>query len=289
MLYIFPIKFSPRDEHLNRCDLTFARWWEVIFFIYIPYKKREKKKKTQLRERRGETNNSSLEMDPVHALTWIPRSQRVVRQVRCPSGAHDPLPCVHRAHAGTGQEGERGRDHKAGVRVRVRGRDAVSPWPRRNERRRVHAPLKKQRQYPRPDDEHSCTANWQRPHSSVPSRSPIFSPRFDSSDPSVRSKSKRKGEREERSMDQVLNKVGSYWFSKRASKEIDSIGDDISVSARPPPASLFLLLPCAPLSKSVLHLHCLASSKNRGSGSDLLVVGGSSFLAKGLAARRLGM
>lgn len=90
-------------------------------------------------------------------------------------------------------------------------------------------------------------------------------------------------------MDQVLNKVGSYWFSKRASKEIDSIGDDISVSARPPPASLFLLLPCAPLSKSVLHLHCLASSKNRGSGSDLLVVGGSSFLAKGLAARRLGM
>ena len=41
-------------------------------------------------------------------------------------------------------------------------------------------------------------------------------------------------------MDQVLNKVGSYWFSKRASKEIDSIGDDISVSARPP-AYLFLL------------------------------------------------
>ena len=31
-------------------------------------------------------------------------------------------------------------------------------------------------------------------------------------------------------MDQVLNKVGSYWFSKRASREIDSIGDDISVS-----------------------------------------------------------
>jgi hypothetical protein len=49
----------------------------------------------------------------------------------------------------------------------------------------------------------------------------------------------RKGERERRGgMDQVLNKVGSYWFSKRASKEIDSIGDDISVSARllPPPA-----------------------------------------------------
>ncbi|KAF8720092.1 hypothetical protein HU200_024871 [Digitaria exilis] len=31
-----------------------------------------------------------------------------------------------------------------------------------------------------------------------------------------------------RGMDQVLNKVGSYWFSKKASKEIDSIGDDIS-------------------------------------------------------------
>jgi hypothetical protein len=36
------------------------------------------------------------------------------------------------------------------------------------------------------------------------------------------------GEREERGMDQVLNKVGSYWFSKRASKEIDS--------TLPPPA-----------------------------------------------------
>jgi len=36
-------------------------------------------------------------------------------------------------------------------------------------------------------------------------------------------------------MDQVLNKVGSYWFGKRASKEIDSIGDDISVS-QPAPA-----------------------------------------------------
>jgi hypothetical protein len=32
-------------------------------------------------------------------------------------------------------------------------------------------------------------------------------------------------------MDQVLNKVGSYWFSKRASKEIDSIGDDLNVRA----------------------------------------------------------
>lgn len=39
------------------------------------------------------------------------------------------------------------------------------------------------------------------------------------------------GERGE--MDQVLNKVGSYWFSKRASKEIDSIGDDISVNHSP--------------------------------------------------------
>uniref|UniRef100_A0A452YWJ2 Uncharacterized protein n=1 Tax=Aegilops tauschii subsp. strangulata TaxID=200361 RepID=A0A452YWJ2_AEGTS len=33
---------------------------------------------------------------------------------------------------------------------------------------------------------------------------------------------------EEGEMDQVLNKVGSYWFSKRASKEIDSIGDDLN-------------------------------------------------------------
>ncbi|XP_077233067.1 uncharacterized protein At5g01610-like [Tasmannia lanceolata] len=29
-------------------------------------------------------------------------------------------------------------------------------------------------------------------------------------------------------MDQILNKVGSYWFSKKANKEIDSVGDDIN-------------------------------------------------------------
>ncbi|XP_043712762.1 uncharacterized protein At5g01610-like [Telopea speciosissima] len=29
-------------------------------------------------------------------------------------------------------------------------------------------------------------------------------------------------------MDQVLNKVGTYWFSKKASKEIDSVGDDLN-------------------------------------------------------------
>ncbi|XP_018809179.1 uncharacterized protein At5g01610 [Juglans regia] len=29
-------------------------------------------------------------------------------------------------------------------------------------------------------------------------------------------------------MDQVLNKVGSYWFSKRANKEINSVGDDFN-------------------------------------------------------------
>ncbi|XP_010921020.1 uncharacterized protein At5g01610 [Elaeis guineensis] len=29
-------------------------------------------------------------------------------------------------------------------------------------------------------------------------------------------------------MDQILNKVGSYWFSKRANKEISSVGDDIN-------------------------------------------------------------
>ena len=34
-------------------------------------------------------------------------------------------------------------------------------------------------------------------------------------------------------MDQVLNKVGSHWFSKRASKqEIDSIGDKLNVRTR---------------------------------------------------------
>ncbi|KAJ8478786.1 hypothetical protein OPV22_022513 [Ensete ventricosum] len=29
-------------------------------------------------------------------------------------------------------------------------------------------------------------------------------------------------------MDQILNKVGSYWINKRASKEISSVGDDIN-------------------------------------------------------------
>ncbi|CAI9779199.1 unnamed protein product [Fraxinus pennsylvanica] len=29
-------------------------------------------------------------------------------------------------------------------------------------------------------------------------------------------------------MDQVLNKVGSYWLGKRANKEINSVGDDIN-------------------------------------------------------------
>jgi hypothetical protein len=48
-------------------------------------------------------------------------------------------------------------------------------------------------------------------------------------------------------MDQVLNKVGSYWFSKRANKEIDSIGNDISVSACAPASGflrLYLSLAC---------------------------------------------
>ncbi|KAE8721957.1 Mitochondrial substrate carrier family protein isoform 1 [Hibiscus syriacus] len=29
-------------------------------------------------------------------------------------------------------------------------------------------------------------------------------------------------------MDQILNKVGSYWLGKRANKEIDSVGDDLN-------------------------------------------------------------
>lgn len=31
-------------------------------------------------------------------------------------------------------------------------------------------------------------------------------------------------------MDEILNKVGSYWFSKKASKEFNSVGDDINVN-----------------------------------------------------------
>ncbi|CAA6669289.1 unnamed protein product [Spirodela intermedia] len=29
-------------------------------------------------------------------------------------------------------------------------------------------------------------------------------------------------------MDQVMNKLGTYWFSKRADKEISSVGDDLN-------------------------------------------------------------
>ncbi|KAM7526527.1 hypothetical protein LguiA_016429 [Lonicera macranthoides] len=29
-------------------------------------------------------------------------------------------------------------------------------------------------------------------------------------------------------MDQILNKVGSYWFSQKANKELNSVGDDIN-------------------------------------------------------------
>lgn len=31
-------------------------------------------------------------------------------------------------------------------------------------------------------------------------------------------------------MDQILNKVGSYWLGQKANKEINSVGDDINVS-----------------------------------------------------------
>lgn len=30
-------------------------------------------------------------------------------------------------------------------------------------------------------------------------------------------------------MDQILNKVGSYWLGQKANKEINSVGDDINV------------------------------------------------------------
>lgn len=38
-------------------------------------------------------------------------------------------------------------------------------------------------------------------------------------------------------MDQIMSKVGSYWFSQKANKEIDSVGDDFTVST---PVSLSL-------------------------------------------------
>jgi len=38
-----------------------------------------------------------------------------------------------------------------------------------------------------------------------------------------------KREQKKATMDEILNKVGSYWFSRKASKEFDSVGDDINV------------------------------------------------------------
>ncbi|CAN4126227.1 unnamed protein product [Withania somnifera] len=40
-------------------------------------------------------------------------------------------------------------------------------------------------------------------------------------------------------MDQILNKVGSYWIGKRANKELNSVGDDINVCIPPTPLLLF--------------------------------------------------
>lgn len=31
-------------------------------------------------------------------------------------------------------------------------------------------------------------------------------------------------------MDQIMNKVGSYWLGKKANKEFNSVGDDFNVS-----------------------------------------------------------
>lgn len=33
-------------------------------------------------------------------------------------------------------------------------------------------------------------------------------------------------------MDQILNKVGSYWIGQKANKEINSVGDDINVNPK---------------------------------------------------------
>ncbi|EEF35696.1 hypothetical protein RCOM_0847720 [Ricinus communis] len=30
-------------------------------------------------------------------------------------------------------------------------------------------------------------------------------------------------------MDQILNKVGSYWLGQKANKELNSVGDDINL------------------------------------------------------------
>lgn len=40
-------------------------------------------------------------------------------------------------------------------------------------------------------------------------------------------------------MDEIMNKVGSYWLSQKANKEISSVGDDFDVSS---PFLLLLLL-----------------------------------------------
>jgi hypothetical protein len=33
-------------------------------------------------------------------------------------------------------------------------------------------------------------------------------------------------------MDQILGKVGGYWFNQRAGKEMSGVGDDINVSIK---------------------------------------------------------
>jgi hypothetical protein len=43
-------------------------------------------------------------------------------------------------------------------------------------------------------------------------------------------------------MDAVLNKVGSYWLGQKASKEFNSVGDDINVYVFPSCFLKFILM-----------------------------------------------
>ena len=42
-------------------------------------------------------------------------------------------------------------------------------------------------------------------------------------------------------MDQILNKVGSYWFNRKATKQLNSVGDDINVPNPSHPFSSFFI------------------------------------------------
>jgi hypothetical protein len=64
-------------------------------------------------------------------------------------------------------------------------------------------------------------------------------------------------------MDEIMNKVGTYWLGQRANKEISSAGDDIEVRGTEPshPCSFLLLIVFLLKFCSVVALFCCSDDR----------------------------